>query len=331
VKGDEELGMRVYNTDVSVVNALRRVIIAEVPTMAIDLVEMESNTSPLCDEFIAHRLGLIPLRSSGTAEEFKYTRECSCLDRCASCSVEFSLNVVCGDDGMRDVTSRDLRLVGTTGSRVVPAEADDTSTSTGTSGGAGDGEKDSGILIVRLRQRQELRLRAVAKKGTGKEHAKWSPVCCAVFQCRPDIVFNEARMAELTDSQREEFVHVCPGKVFALAEREPGRRGGGSSSGGGGSGGGGSGSGTTVVVRNPKGCIFCDECVAFGMDQRKPDLLRVNQRPDDFAFVVEGTGALPAAEIVLTALRVIQMKLSLLKAGVHEALQHQTEAMAVDE
>lgn len=58
----DRLRFRVENIDVAIANTLRRIMISEVPSMAIELVKIINNTSCLNDEYIAHRLGLIPLR-----------------------------------------------------------------------------------------------------------------------------------------------------------------------------------------------------------------------------------------------------------------------------
>ncbi|KAF3642234.1 DNA-directed RNA polymerases II, IV and V subunit 3 [Capsicum annuum] len=85
------------DTDSSIANALHRKMIVEVPTIAIDLVEIEVNSFVLNDEFISHRLGLIPLTSEG-AMSMRFSRDCDACDgdgQCEYCSIEFYLRVKC--------------------------------------------------------------------------------------------------------------------------------------------------------------------------------------------------------------------------------------------
>lgn len=80
--------------DVSFANSLRRILIAEIPTMAIDLVHIENNSSALHDEFLSQRIGLIPLVST-MVDSYIYTHDCSCMPthRCDNCKVFFTLDV----------------------------------------------------------------------------------------------------------------------------------------------------------------------------------------------------------------------------------------------
>ncbi len=60
----DRIVFRLKNVPLSYANSLRRIIISEVPTMAIEFVNIKENTSPVHDEYIAHRMGLLPLQSS---------------------------------------------------------------------------------------------------------------------------------------------------------------------------------------------------------------------------------------------------------------------------
>lgn len=57
-----EIYFDIEGIDASLANAIRRVIIGRIPSIVIDTACVKENDSFLCDEFIVHRLGQIPLR-----------------------------------------------------------------------------------------------------------------------------------------------------------------------------------------------------------------------------------------------------------------------------
>lgn len=57
--------------DASIANSFRRILLSELPTMAIEKVHIYNNTSIIQDEVLAHRLGLIPLKADSRLFKYK--------------------------------------------------------------------------------------------------------------------------------------------------------------------------------------------------------------------------------------------------------------------
>eukprot|EP01091_Cochliopodium_minus_P019193 TRINITY_DN799_c0_g1_i1.p1 TRINITY_DN799_c0_g1~~TRINITY_DN799_c0_g1_i1.p1 ORF type:complete len:286 (+),score=76.92 TRINITY_DN799_c0_g1_i1:89-946(+) len=255
------------NVDVSFANSLRRVIIAEIPVLAIELVTFYDNTSVLNDEFIAHRLGLIPLKCYNV-DDFKYHWECECDGvECDKCMISFDLDVTCEEKQM-NVTSKHLISKNPS---VYPFH------------GFNNGEE---IMICKLGYGQRINLKATARKGTGKEHAKWQSTCAAVYNFDPEIEINPYEMEEMKRKDKEDIVASCPTKVYSFDEDQE-----------------------KIDIEDPKLCIFCQECTKLAKKLDKADLIKITSKPERFYFTVEATGALPPEDIISQALDILQRKL----------------------
>ena len=151
-----------------VVQGLQKLLMDELPTMAIDLVEIRTNQSVLNDEFLALRIGQIPLRSH-RAKDFRFKKDCPCLEFCSQCGVEFFLSAIDSGVGTLDVTQEYLIND--------QAEKEGTDSETTRLASVVPVIYGGPLIIIKLVRQQTLDIRCIARKGRGRDHAKWSPVC----------------------------------------------------------------------------------------------------------------------------------------------------------
>jgi DNA-directed RNA polymerase subunit D len=155
-KEDERIVIKFNNVPRQYVNALRRLSISEVPTLAIDEVVILENSSVMHDEAIAHRLGLIPLRTD--LDRFVMPHNCDCKSTlgCSKCRVLLVLDSE-ANEKTKVVTSGELL---SEDELVKPVSKD--------------------IPIIILAPSQKLKFEAYARLGVGKDHAKWQPTSAAI-------------------------------------------------------------------------------------------------------------------------------------------------------
>jgi len=155
---DERVVIKFNNISRQYINAIRRIAISEVPTLAVDDVVILENSSVMHDEAVAHRLGLIPLRTE--LHRFVMPQECDCQSTlgCTKCRVLLVLDSEAMEK-TKIVTSGELL---SEDELVKPVSKD--------------------IPIVVLAPSQKLKFEAYARLGVGKDHAKWQPTSAAVVK-----------------------------------------------------------------------------------------------------------------------------------------------------
>jgi DNA-directed RNA polymerase subunit D len=157
-KEEERIVIKFSNVPRQYINAIRRLSISEVPTLAMDDVVILENSSVMHDEAIAHRLGLIPLRTD--LDRFVVPHDCDCKSTlgCSKCRVLLVLDSE-ANEKTKVVNSGELL---SEDELVKPVSKD--------------------IPIVVLAPSQKLKFEAYARLGVGKDHAKWQPTSAAIVK-----------------------------------------------------------------------------------------------------------------------------------------------------
>lgn len=188
-KNDFSVRLIVDGVDSAFMNSLRRIMLSEVPSMAVDEIVVIENSSMVHDEILAHRLGLIPLRTD--LDSYNLPEECSCKSElgCNLCRVSLTLDIE-AKDSVRTVYSGDLVAENPNISPV--------------------SEK---IPIAKLAPNQRLKLEAYARLGKGEKHAKWQPVSVCVYKHFPKVKIDEKNC----DSCGR-CVDICPKRVLSISE-----------------------------------------------------------------------------------------------------------------
>jgi DNA-directed RNA polymerase subunit D len=163
-KDSKKISVKLKGVPLQYANALRRICLNGVPIFAIDTVDIIENSSVLPDEGLAHRLGLIPIKTD--LSRFNEPSKCDCQSEtgCSNCRVMLVL-----DSGDSDVTRTVL-------SNELSSEDDSIK------------PISDKISIVQLTQGQRIKVECYARLGRGTEHAKW----------------NSANISTLTDTDKKD-------------------------------------------------------------------------------------------------------------------------------
>ncbi|XP_008279737.1 DNA-directed RNA polymerases I and III subunit RPAC1 [Stegastes partitus] len=268
--------------DAAIANAFRRILLAEVPTMAVEKVFIYNNTSIVQDEVLAHRLGLIPIKADPRLFEYRNAGEESSEEEGSEIdTIQLQLKIKCSrnpraskdDSDPRElylnhmVYSRDIKWV------PIGNQAD-------VFGDSSIGPVHDDILIAQLRPGQELDIIMHCVKGIGKDHAKFSPVATASYRLLPEIT-----LLEPVKGEKAERLKRCFSRGVIDLEDVNGKK--------------------VAKVANSR-LDTCSREVLRHSDLK--NVVKLGRVRDHFIYTVESTGILPPEVLVMEAIKVLMAK-----------------------
>ncbi len=167
----------VKDTNTAFMNSLRRTIMSKIPCLAIDEVTFYENDSPIFDEMLANRLGLLPIKT-----DLKNYKEGE------------SVKLILEKEGPGIVTSKDIKC---TDPKIEII--------------------DKKIYLTKLGPEKKLRLEMSAIMKTGLEHVKHQPAIISYNELPSiDNNKTHKNITELMKSVPEGSVESKAGKLFLL-------------------------------------------------------------------------------------------------------------------
>ncbi|MEM3397471.1 MAG: DNA-directed RNA polymerase subunit D [Nitrososphaerota archaeon] len=161
VEEDEKsIKVELEGLPLAVANTLRRFVINEVPTMAIEEILIIENTSAMPNEVLAHRLSLIPFISD--IDRYVAPEECDCGSKlgCEKCVIRYVVRAEAVDEPVT-VYSKDI----------IPEDPSITVKPVSPK-----------IPIVKLAPNQRIEIELYVRVGKGRKHAKWQAAISSLYE-----------------------------------------------------------------------------------------------------------------------------------------------------
>ena len=288
----EEYLFDMVGVDASIANSFRRIIIDETPGVAFEYVFINpDHDNELPDDMLSHRVGLVPLNidprivefapkpvqlDNDQQEQFDFDEypDFSHIDHFVfdlqvenPSSAKEAITVHSGDFVWRPNPGQKEKFGNTPPAPLFPK-----------------------IALTKALPGQKVSLRAVAIKGLGKDHSKFSPTATTFYRILPVITFKE----DIVGKEAKELVKTCPVQVFDIEDTGK------------------------AFVKNPRSCTMCRECVR---SYSFSDKIELKRNPRHFLFSIESCSPLSPSEIFIESTKVLIQKCDTLSDSLREQVE----------